>query len=130
MALVHLVIVLALLQFLAFAIAVGKARETYGVVAPATTGNEIFERYYRVQMNTLELLVLLIPALWLFAHDLSPTVAVGLGLVYLIGRVVYFVSYVKDPKTRSLGYALSSGPIVVLLLGALFGAARALWLHG
>ena len=130
MALVQLVIVLALLQFFAFALAVGKARETYGVVAPATTGNETFERYYRVQMNTLELLVMLIPALWLFARDLSPAAAAGLGALYLIGRVVYFVSYVKDPKTRSLGFALSSGPIVVLLLGALVGAARALWLHG
>ncbi len=130
MALVQLVIVLALVQFFAFAVAVGKARETYGVVAPATTGHEIFERYYRVQMNTLELLVLLIPALWLFARDLSPATAAGLGALYLIGRGVYFVSYVKDPKTRSLGFALSSGPIVLLLLGALFGAARAVWLHG
>ena len=63
MALVQLVIVLALLQFFAFALAVGKARETYGVAAPATTGNALFERYYRVQMNTLELLVMLLPAL-------------------------------------------------------------------
>jgi len=130
MALVHLVIVLALLQFFAFGAAVGKARATYGVAAPATSGNDMFERYYRVQMNTLELLVMLIPALWLFGRELSPAAAAGLGALYLIGRLVYFVSYVKDPKTRSLGFALSSGPIVLLLLGALFGAARAAWLHG
>lgn len=129
MVFVHLVIVLALLQFLVFAAAVGKARETYGVAAPATSGNAMFERYYRVQMNTLELLVLLIPALWLFAHYFNPAAAAGLGVLYLLGRLVYFVSYVKDPKTRSLGFALSSGPIVLLLLGALLGAARAVWLH-
>ena len=129
MALVHLVIVLALLQYFAFAAAVGKARVTFGVAAPATSGNAMFERYYRVQMNTLELLIMLIPALWLFARELSPAVAAGLGALYLLGRLLYFVSYVKDPKSRSLGFALSSGPIVLLMLGALFGAARAAWLH-
>ncbi len=127
MALVNLVIVLALVQFFAFAAAVGKARVKYGVAAPATTGNEMFERYYRVQTNTLELLVMLIPALWLFAHYLSPGVAAVLGAVYLLGRLVYFSAYVKDPKTRSLGFALSSGPVVLALLGSLFGAAHAVW---
>lgn len=127
MALVDLVIVLALLQFFAFGMAVGKARETYRVAAPATHGNDMFERYYRVQMNTLELLVMLLPALWLFAHYVSPATAAGLGVLYLIGRLVYFVSYVKDPKTRSLGFALSGGPILLLMLGALYGAARAAW---
>ncbi len=127
MALVNLVIVMALLQFFAFGAAVGKARGTYRVAAPATTGHEMFERYYRVQMNTLELLVMLLPALWLFAYYLSPATAAGLGVLYLIGRLVYFVSYVKDPKTRSLGFALSSGPILLLMLGALYGAARVAW---
>ncbi|MGC8520549.1 MAG: MAPEG family protein [Steroidobacteraceae bacterium] len=127
MALVNLVIVMALLQFFAFGAAVGKARGTYRVAAPATTGHEMFERYYRVQMNTLELLVILLPALWLFAYYLSPATAAGLGVLYLIGRLVYFVSYVKDPKTRSLGFALSSGPILLLMLGALYGAARVAW---
>ena len=58
---VHLVIGLVLLQFFFFCMAVGRARGTYNVAAPATTGNEVFERYFRVQMNTLELLVVLIP---------------------------------------------------------------------
>lgn len=129
MALVHLVIVLALLQFLAFGGAVARARGIYHVAAPATTGNEMFERYYRVQMNTLELLVMLVPALWLFARYLSAATAAGLGVLYLVGRLVYFVSYVKDPRSRTLGFALSSGPIALLLLGALAGAAHAAWHH-
>ena len=127
MALVHLVIVLALLQFFAFGAAVGKARGSYRVAAPATTGHEMFERYYRVQMNTLELLVMLVPAMWLFARYLSPAAAAALGALYLLGRLVYFAAYVKDPKTRSLGFALSIGPILLLMLGALVGAARAAW---
>ena len=125
MPLVHLVIGLALVQFLFFLFAVGKARETYKVAAPATTGNEIFERYFRVQMNTLELLVLFVPATLLFALYFSPYLAAGLGVVYLVGRLVYFTSYVKDPRSRSLGYGLSALPVMVLLAGAIIGAIRA-----
>jgi uncharacterized MAPEG superfamily protein len=130
MALVYLVIALALLEFFVFGAAVGRARGRYGVAAPATSGHEMFERYYRVQMNTLELLVMWVPAMWLFAREVSPAAAVGLGILYLIGRLVYFFAYVKDPKTRGLGYALSAGPTLLLVLGAVFGAARALWHHG
>jgi uncharacterized membrane protein YecN with MAPEG domain len=125
MPLVHLVIGLALVQFLYFAFAVGKARETWKVPAPATTGNEVFERYFRVQMNTLELLVVFLPASVLFAQYLSSYIAAALGVVYLIGRFVYFSSYVKEPKSRSLGYGLSVLPVMVLLGGALVGAIRA-----
>jgi uncharacterized MAPEG superfamily protein len=130
MALVHLVIALALVELFVFGAAVGRARGRYGVAAPATSGHEMFERYYRVQMNTLELLVMWVPAMWLFACEVSPAAAAGLGILYLIGRLVYFLAYVKDPKTRGLGYALSAGPTLVLVLGAVFGAARALWHHG
>ena len=123
MALVNLIVALALLQFFAFLTAVGKAREKYNVVAPATTGNEVFERYFRVQMNTLELLIMLVPAIWMFGFYVNAEVAAGLGAIYLIGRGIYFFSYVKDPKKRSLGYGLSAGPVAVLVIGALIGAA-------
>jgi hypothetical protein len=64
---VELVTVAALLQYLVFGTLVSRARGKYGVKAPATTGNDMFERFYRVQMNTLELMVVLIPALWMAA---------------------------------------------------------------
>lgn len=123
MALVNLIVALALLQFFAFAIAVGSAREKFKVAAPATTGNEMFERYFRVQMNTLELLIMLVPAIWMFGFYVNAYAAAGLGAIYIIGRSVYFFSYVKDPKKRSLGYGLSAGPVVVLVVGALIGTA-------
>ena len=123
MALVNLIVALALLQFFAFATAVGVARERYNVAAPATTGNEVFERYFRVQMNTLELLVMFVPAIWMFGFYVSANIAAGLGALYIIGRVIYFFSYVKDPKKRSLGFGLSAGPVAVLVIGALVGAA-------
>jgi glutathione S-transferase len=122
---VHIVVCLALVEFLYFAIAVAGARGRYKVAAPAVTGNEIFERYLRVQMNTLEQLIVFIPSIVLFGQYLSPYIAAALGVVFLIGRLVYFVSYVKDPKKRELGFILSFAPTVFLLGGAIFGAVRA-----
>ncbi len=123
MALVNLIVALALLQFLLFGAAVGRARGKYKVAAPATTGNEMFERYYRVQMNTLELLVLYVPAMWMFGFYVDAKTAAGLGALYILGRVIYYFGYVKDPKKRELGFALSAGPVVVLVIGAIVGAA-------
>lgn len=60
---VTIVITIALLEYMGFGAMVAKARGTYGVKAPATTGNEIFERYFRVQMNSLESLIIFIPAM-------------------------------------------------------------------
>src|SRR3984893_14680689 len=125
MPLIHIVVGLALAQFVFFCFAVGKARGTYKVPAPATTGNEMFERYFRVQMNTLELLVVFVPSILLSGQYFGSYLATALGLVYLVGRLIYFTSYVKDPKSRSIGYGLSALPVLVLLVGAIFGAIRA-----
>ena len=119
---VAIVSVLALLQYIAFGTAVARARGRYGVHAPAVTGHEVFERYFRIQQNTLELLVVLLPSLWLFATYADATWAAVLGVVYLVGRLLYFRGYVRDPARRELGFALSLGPVLVLLVGALIGA--------
>ena len=124
---IDIVTALALLQFIVFGFKVGKARGRYGVKAPATTGNDIFERNFRVQQNTLELLVVFVPGLYLFSHYLSPLIAALLGLIYLIGREVYAIGYVKDPGKRGPGYAMSFLPTAALVLGGLFGAVRSLF---
>jgi uncharacterized membrane protein YecN with MAPEG domain len=126
MAYVDIVTALALLQFMVFGFKVAKARGRYGIVAPAIAGNEIFERYFRVQQNTLEQLIVFLPALYVFSHYYSPLVAAALGVVYLIGREIYAVTYVKDPKKREIGYFLTALPVAILILGALFGAIRQL----
>jgi len=122
MAYVDIVTALALLQFLVFSFRVSKARGRYGVAAPAISGNEIFERYFRIQQNTLEQLIVFLPALYVFSHYYSPLGAAALGVIYLIGREIYAFSYAKDPKKRGLGYLLTALPAAILLLGGLFGA--------
>lgn len=119
MDLVALVLALALLQYIVFAVLVGRARGTYGVKAPAVTGHEVFERYFRVQQNTLELLVIFVPAVWLFGQYVSATLASILGAVYLVGRVLYLRSYVADPARRGAGFGLSMLPIMAMVIGVL-----------
>jgi glutathione S-transferase len=123
---VAIVTVVALLQFFWFGWQVGVARGKYNIAAPAISGNEIFERVFRVHMNTLEQLVVFLPALWIFASYISPLWAAGIGAVFIVGRALYARSYVKDPKSRSAGFALTALPELALLIGILIWAVMAL----
>jgi uncharacterized MAPEG superfamily protein len=96
------------------------------VAAPAVTGHAIFERYFRAQMNTQEQLLLFLPAIWLFAQFISPRWAAVLGAVYLAGRTLYFISYVKDPASRHIGFLLTAAPTLTMLGGVLLEAVRML----
>lgn len=123
--LVDLVAVLALLQFFVFAALVGRARGRYGVAAPAVTGHPVFERFHRVQMNTLELLPMLLGGLYLAARYWPPTWVAAAGVVYLVGRLLFARAYIADPATRGPGFLLSLLPCLALLLAAGWGALRA-----
>jgi glutathione S-transferase len=120
--------VLALLLYAAVCGNVLRARQRSGIRAPAVIGAADFERAFRVQQNTLEQLVLFVPALWLFSFFISPLWGAGIGLVWIIGRIVYAVSYVRDPERRLLGFAIGWASALILLIGALVGVVRALWL--
>jgi glutathione S-transferase len=104
---------------------VGRARGRYGIRAPATSGNEHFERVYRVQMNTLENAVVFLPALWLAAWYWKPAWAAACGVVWLGGRIWYAHAYKRDAKRRSGGYGLSMIGFVALMIGSAIGWARA-----
>jgi glutathione S-transferase len=127
MAYVDIVTALAVLQFIVFGFKVGGARGRYGIKAPAITGNEIFERHFRVQQNTLEQLIVFLPGIYLFSRYFNPLVAAALGVVYLLGRELYAFTYVKDPANRSVGYGMTFLPMLILVAGGLIGAVRALF---
>ena len=117
---------LSLIVYLAMGVRVGAARAKYKVPAPAMHGEPMFERHFRVQLNTLESLPVFLPSMWMFALYWSDQIAAGLGVVWVIGRLIYMVSYVKDPKTRSAGFSTQALATLVLLGGAIWGAATSL----
>ena len=111
---VVIVTVLALAQYMFFGFQVGSARQKYGVSAPATTGDPQFECVNRIHRNTLEQLIVMIPAMWMFAHYVVPLWGAGFGVVYLIGRFVYRVAYTNDPSSRTVGFLMSFLPGVIM----------------
>ncbi|HBZ70659.1 MAG TPA: MAPEG family protein [Deltaproteobacteria bacterium] len=113
---------LALIEYLWIGFSVGQARTQYGVAAPAITGNEIFERWFRVQQNTVEQLVVFLPSLWLFGLYVNARLGALIGLVFVGGRYLYTRGYVEDPEKRGRGFMIGFVATAVLLLGALVGA--------
>jgi len=113
---------LALLQVFMFSFQVGKSREATGTPAPAMSGAPEFERAFRVHQNTVEQLVIFIPALWMFANFVRADIAAGLGLVFIIGRQIYRNAYIADPGKRTLGFATGALSMMVLVIGAIGGA--------
>jgi glutathione S-transferase len=113
-----LVTCLAVLVYFMTGIQVGKARATYGIKAPAISGNPNFERVLRVQMNTLEWMPIFLPALWLFAIYISDVLAAALGVVWIAGRVVFMIGYTKAASKRGSGFAIQGGAAAILWLGA------------
>jgi glutathione S-transferase len=85
----YLAILLILAEYALLGSMVAVARSRYKVAAPAVTGNPDFERYFRVQQNTLEQLILVIPALWIFAATLSPLWAAVFGFGFVVFRAQY-----------------------------------------
>ena len=126
MAWVTIVAMLALLEYFFFSIKVGQARGKYGVKAPATTGNEHFERYNRVHQNTLEQLIMFIPGLFAFANFVSANWAAISGVVFIVGRAMYFNLYIGNPDKRGPGVLVSLLATATLVIGALVGAVLTL----
>ena len=119
---VGIVTILLLIQYTAYTLLCGLARGKETVVAPATSGDENFERAFRVQMNTLEQMAVTIPAMWICAYFYSPLWAAGLGVVFMVGRLVYRQAYMRDPSTRGTGMIIGFAANVVLMALSLWGA--------
>lgn len=121
MAYTTLVILIALLEYIYFMARVGIYRGKQHIQAPACQGDEIFERHFRVQQNTLEQLIIFIPSLYAFCYWVSPLWGVLLGCIFIVGRFIYATAYVRDPSTRGPGMLMSFIPTCLLLGGAVIG---------
>jgi glutathione S-transferase len=121
-----LVTVAALFLYFFMGLRVGQARGKYDVAAPATSGHPIFERHFRVHMNTLEWLPMFLAGLWMFAAWHGDMLAAVIGVIWIIGRGLFMVAYVADPKKRTTGFLIQFVATFVLLIGAAAGAIMSL----
>lgn len=122
MAYATIIAMLALIEYFYFSIQVGAARSRTGVKAPAVTGNPDFERPFRAHQNTLEQLIIFLPALYGSAYYVDPLFAVAAGVAFLIGRMLYFRTYSTDAEKRGPGMMITVVANLSLVLGALIGA--------
>jgi len=98
-----------------------RARGKYQIKAPASSGHEMFERAYRIQLNTIENILMFLPALWLYAIFIGDKGAGDSGLILLIARVWYAIAYQQNPAKRGLGFLISILVIAGLWTGAAYG---------
>ena len=124
--LTSLITLFVVLLMFATALNVGRARGLYGIKAPAVTGHEMFDRAFRVQMNTLESAAVMLPALWPYAGFIGDRGAGMMGVVWLVARIWYAIAYQRDPKTRSAAFGIAFLVFVGLWLGAFWGVLRVL----
>jgi len=123
--LVAIVTILSLLVYFAMSLGVARARSKSGIAAPVMTGDPILERAVRVQSNTLEWLPIFLVSLWLFALYWNDLVAAAVGVVWILGRLLYWRGYIADPARREAGFLVQTLACAVLLFGAL---GRVLWI--
>lgn len=120
-----LLIMLALIQYMVIAMIVASTRDKYGVHAPNTVGNPIWERLYRMQMNTMEQLIIFIPSVLAFAYFISSKWVLLPGITYLIGRLIYYRLYYKNAN-RIVGFSMTFASNIALVAGSLIGAILSL----
>lgn len=109
----------ALYFFMATQVAVARGR--FGVKHPATTGNPDFERIFRAHINTLEWLPTFLAPLWICAVYFSDRAAAAVGLLWVVGRIVYFFGYSKAVERRIPGFFIQSIAWLLLMIGAIAG---------
>ena len=114
-----LVTILALLVYFWMGLRVAGARGKAGIAAPAMTGEPVLERTIRAHYNTLEWLPMFLVGMWLFALYWNELVAAGLGVVWIVGRVLYAQGYVAEASKRGPGFMIQSVATAILLFGAL-----------
>ena len=89
MELTAIVTLIALIEYSVFAYRVGSGRAEFNVEAPATSGSDDWQKVHRVHQNTLEQLIVFLPALWLFSHFWGAEIGAGIGAVFIIARPIY-----------------------------------------
>ena len=105
-----IVTLLIALVYFWMALTVARTHSRTGILAPTMTGDPVLERTCRAHANTLEWIPIALPSMWLFAIYWSPAVAAILGLVWIVGRVIYFYGYIAAPAKRYPGFLSNRWP--------------------
>ena len=112
---------LAIAFYFFLATQVARARVKFNIKHPATTGDPHFERIFRAHINTLEWMPTFLAPLWLCAIYLNDAAAAVIGLIWIGGRIWYFVGYSRAVEKRLPGFFIQSTACLLLFVGAIAG---------
>ncbi len=115
-----LITLIILVQYGYFTFRAGMARGKH-IAAPAMSGDERFERALRVQLNTLEQMAITIPGMWICGTYFNTQAGVLLGSAFVVGRAIYSLSYMREPKSRTIGFIIGFFANVALIICSLIG---------
>ncbi len=73
-----------------------------------------FMRVFRNHANFHEHLMVFLPIFWIFGFCYSDVLATAIGLLFLIGRIMYARNY---PENHRVGFMISLASFLILLLG-------------
>jgi glutathione S-transferase len=116
-----IITLLAVALYFFFATQVAVAHSKFGVRLPQTYGEPNFERMFRIQANTLEWMPTFLAPLWLCALYFNDVAAAAVGLLWIVGRVFYFLGYRRAVEGRLPGFFIQSSACMLLFLGAAIG---------
>ncbi|HSC60051.1 MAG TPA: MAPEG family protein [Methylovirgula sp.] len=125
------VTILAVLMLFYTSVPVGRARGKHGIKAPSITGHEDMDRAVRVHMNSLEQYALFMPMLWVatLTFTLVAWLPAAFGVVWIVARFIYMRAYLRDPASRSAGFALTLlstlGLVVMSVVGVVMSWSAA-----
>lgn len=124
------VTILAALICLGTAILVARTRAKQKVLVPAMSGDFKVECALRVQGNTVEQIVIFLPLLWvaaLYSHYTGWLVPL-IGLCWCIGRILFAMGYMSEPKKRGPGFTISVFSSIALAILGIIGVVQAFML--
>ena len=121
--LTEIVTILSVLTLFYMSVPVGRARAKHGIMAPSMTGHEDMDRAVRVHMNSLEQFALYMPLLWVatLTFTLVTWLPAAMGIVWIVGRLIYMQAYLADPARRSAGFGITMLSTAALLVMAVVG---------
>ncbi|XP_073676195.1 microsomal glutathione S-transferase 2 [Garra rufa] len=100
---------------------VGWSRMKYKISPPTVTGPPEFERTFRAHQNSVEMYSIFLVVMWISGIFFNEVLAALGGLVYIVGREMYFIGYIHESKKRLPGFYLVLCALLFLTVMAAMG---------
>ncbi|XP_039505038.1 microsomal glutathione S-transferase 2 [Pimephales promelas] len=100
---------------------VGWSRMKHKIMPPTVTGPPEFERTFRAHQNSVEFYSIFLAVLWISGIFCNEVLAALGGIIYIVGREMYFTGYIRESKRRLPGFFFMLSVLLFLIVMATIG---------